>query len=273
MFATNRNLSYDIYSMDPDGSRQTRLTDLPTDEFGGACSPDGKFIIFTTAETGGKTIYRYEDSEVWIMWRDGSGKSKLGTGAGRISLSPDGTRATLNAEGVGGATDIVTVPVAGGPFKPLTTHPASDTTPDWSHDGSKIAFVSFRDGPPFIYVMNADGTDQKRLTTRTAAEYGPEWSPDGTTIAFWSPDTSGNNQIYLVNSDGTQLRQLTSGSGGNEGPAWSPDGTRLAFASRRLGNKNIYVMKKDGSGQQQLTTDPGEDLNPCWLPAETGGTK
>ncbi len=273
VFASNRSLTYNIYSMDPDGSRQTRLTDLPTDEFGAACSLDGKFILFTTAETGGKTSYRYENSEVWFMRRDGSYQEKLGKGAGRLSLSPDGGRVAMNAPGVRGDMDIFTVSLLGGKFTQLTTHPASDTTPDWSHDGSKIAFASYREGTPFVYVMNADGTDQKRLTTRIVPENGPEWSPDGKTIAFWSGDASGNDQIYLVNADGTQLRQITWGPGGNEAPTWSPDGAMLAFASRRLGNKNIYVIKADGSGQEQLTTDPGEDLNPCWLPADMSGAQ
>ena len=66
----------------------------------------------------------------------------------------------------------------------LTTHAASDLDPAWSPDGLRIAFTSQRDGNDDIYVMNANGSDQKRLTTRPG---GPTSRPLSHATARRSP--------------------------------------------------------------------------------------
>ncbi len=67
----------------------------------------------------------------------------------------------------------------------LTNNPAFDFAPDWSPDGTKIAFHSERDSfLDAIYVMNADGSDQTKLTNHPSNNFDPAWSPDGSKIAF-----------------------------------------------------------------------------------------
>ena len=77
-----------------------------------------------------------------------------------------------------------------------------------STDGTKIAFVSNRDGNYEIYVMNSDGTGQTRLTHDPGEDTWPVWSPDGRRIAFAS-DRDGNYEIYVMNADGTNQTRLT----------------------------------------------------------------
>ena len=73
----------------------------------------------------------------------------------------------------------------GGNQENLTNHPAYDYYPDWSPDGTKIAFVSDRNGDRTqIYVMDADGKNVIRLTDGPGQKYDPDWSPDGRKIAF-----------------------------------------------------------------------------------------
>ena len=59
----------------------------------------------------------------------------------------------------------------------LTSDPARDFNPCWSPDGTQIAFQSERDGNWEIYVMNADGSDQKNITNNPADESHPSWGP------------------------------------------------------------------------------------------------
>ena len=144
----------------------------------------------------------------------------------------------------------------------LTTNPGPDSDPAWSPDGRTIAFVSGRDGNTGIYVMNADGTEQ-RLLMPAKVDYPPQlaWSPDGQKLAFTVALTSGpdgNLEIYVMNADGSGQRNLTPTNSADDGaPRWSPDGRRIVFVGSRDGGEAIYVMNADGSGQQRLTGGGG----------------
>jgi len=105
----------------------------------------------------------------------------------------------------------------------LTTDPApKDQLPDWSPDGSKIAYQSYATGNGDIYVMNPDGTGQTRLTTDPAKELGGAWSPDGTKIAFLSfRDLPAARNVYIMNADGSNQHPVHPG-GLQFVPAWQP---------------------------------------------------
>ena len=106
--------------------------------------------------------------------------------------------------------------------------------PAWSPNGTKIAFMSSRDGDENIYVMDSNGTNQIRITPNTSNETHPVWSPDGLKIAFRS-DRDGNFEIYTMNADGTGQTRLTSKTTWQTDmyAAWSPDGSKIAFMSDR----------------------------------------
>ena len=147
---------------------------------------------------------------------------------------------------------------------PLAVSVAAAQPPSEGH----IAFVSSRGGPYAIYLMNADGSEQRKLTTERAAEFHPAWSPDGTEIAFAS-DRAGNDEIYVMASDGTRTRRLTWNPVTiDDQPSWSPDGTTIAFARgvRPPGHNDICVIEPDGSGYRRLTWDKADDVEPDWQP-------
>ncbi len=139
--------------------------------------------------------------------------------------------------------------------------------PTWSPDGSRIAFVSDRDGNQDIWVMDSDGQNLANLTHEAAKDYSPAWSPDGQWIAFASVRDVPYWELYLMRPDGSDVQRLTWWEDASDwSPTWSPDGMRLAFASKRDGNWEIYLMDRDGSNLVRLTKNPADDTNPAWSP-------
>ena len=96
------------------------------------------------------------------------------------------------------------------------TESGSDGSPDWSPDGTKIVFVSARDGNFELYTMDSDGSNETRITNTAAHEQGPVWSPDGSKILFYR-----SGDLFLVNPDGTGETNITNTPGVSESsPAW-----------------------------------------------------
>jgi Tol biopolymer transport system component len=130
-----------------------------------------------------------------------------------------------------------------------------------------IAFLSDRDGEPAIYVMNADGSNQRRLAGGKPKDtcLRPVWSPDGLQIAFFSR-RDGNVEICLMDAAGGNLQRLTEQVGDDSFPSWSPDGSQIIFSSVRDGNDEIYVMNSDGSNTHPLTDNGAQNWSPVWRP-------
>lgn len=142
---------------------------------------------------------------------------------------------------------------------------AAQAQQDTIETSSVILFTSEREGNLEVFVMDADGGNQRNLTNDRGSDYTPRWSPDGTQIVFGS-DRSGDPELYVMDADGNNLRRLTDSPGVDRSPAWSPDGSRIAFMSSRDGNWEIYVMNTDGSNPQNLTNSGFVDASPTWMP-------
>ena len=141
-----------------------------------------------------------------------------------------------------------------------------------AHHKPQIAFFSAKDGNSEIYVMDADGKNQRRLTNHPATDFSPSWSPDGEKIAFSSYRNGGNIQIFVMDSDGQNPIRLTDEMW-DEGPDWSPDGQKIAFTGYRdeglpgaEWNIEIFVIDSDGKNRKRLTDGPANNLAPSWSP-------
>jgi len=138
--------------------------------------------------------------------------------------------------------------------------------PVWSPDDRYIAFTSWRDETPNIYVMNVDGSTQTHLTSDLFGDGGAIWSSDSQKIVFTSSQGLGNSEICVMNADGRDQSCLTHNSVYDHSPVWSPDGKRIVFISERDGDKQLYIMNADGSNQVRLTNNMVYVERPVWSP-------
>jgi TolB protein len=115
----------------------------------------------------------------------------------------------------------------------------------WSPDGQKIAYVSFEDRKPIVYVHELASGRRIVLSNAKGNNSAPSWAPDGKSLAI-SLSKDGNTQIYRVNADGSNLWRLTQGSTIDTEPQFSPDGKFVYFTSDRGGNPQIYRMSAEG---------------------------
>jgi Tol biopolymer transport system component len=142
----------------------------------------------------------------------------------------------------------------------------------WSPDGTKIAFVSNREGGNFdIWLMDADGGNPTPLTDDAGGDSNPTWSPDGTKIAFGA-NRDGDSDIWVMNADGTNETNVSNTAVGEGEPSWSPDGTKIAYTyvppSPGTCYQEIYVMDANGANQTPLTCQI-QARTPDWSPDGT----
>jgi TolB protein len=181
----------------------------------------------------------------------------------------------------GNNADIYTMDPDGTDILRLTDDPAQDNQPDWSPDGQRIVFVSYRDGASLwhLYVMNADGSNQRLLTDAFEMLTDPEWSPDGKKILFECNDyrnNQGYDQVCTIDSDGKNLKILTPTDDSHvhyKYPTWSPDGSQIALVTNVFDARinQIGIMEADGSNLQVLPFQDEyiEPMYPKWSPDGT----
>lgn len=118
-------------------------------------------------------------------------------------------------------------------------------SPEWSPDGSKLAYVTFENKRPQVVVQDLHSKSRKVVGALKGHNGAPSFSPDGSKIAFAS-NQDGLLNIYVTGVNGGSPRQLTSNAGNNTEPSWSPDGGTLFFTSDRAGTPQVYRMSSNG---------------------------
>jgi Tol biopolymer transport system component len=135
--------------------------------------------------------------------------------------------------------------------------------PAWSPDGTKIAFVSRRDGKSHVYVMKADGTNVRRVTDSDQDDNRPTWSPDGRRLVF-----SREGALVEMPAGGGPVRRVVRAPGQADDPVWSPDGKWIAYDYRAPGSsiREVYVARANGTGIRQVTHLGQVSGRPVWSP-------
>jgi len=134
-------------------------------------------------------------------------------------------------------------------------------SPAWSPDGRRLAYVSFQNKKPIVYLQDTLVPKQVVVANFKGSNSAPAWSPDGSTLAL-ALTRDGNSQIYLINPDGSNLRQMTRSAGIDTEPFFSPDGRWLYFTSDRGGSPQIYRMPAQGGEPQRVTFEGGYNVSP-----------
>jgi len=209
--------NHDIYIMDSDGSNLTRLASTlssgqtESTDYHPSWSPDGSKIFFSSHRDG--------NYEIYSMNTDGSNQTRITDTSSihkyRPSVSPDGRKIVYRT---GGAANQIWVIDIDGSNPSQLTFATRNYHPSWNHDGSMIAFSSYRDGVTSIYTMNADGTNQSRVTVLRDAAQWPVWSPDGTKIIYQDTENS-NTDIRIIGADGSGDTRLTDDPASDKEPS------------------------------------------------------
>jgi Tol biopolymer transport system component len=293
-FISDRDGNREIYSIKPDGSQETRLTDDKRFNNGEPVwSPDGKSIAFVRQPPNKEYG---EAGDIWVMRADGSQAMQIspdGSAELQPRWSPDSqqiayisnmsfltTDSTTGEQTYAGAYDVYISNADGSNlYRPkgyITLVMSSMgelgtiTNQNWSPDGQSLAYVDCGEQSCSILGIKSEGgrLNADYPLTQDLNANTPTWSPGGKKIAFDGPADCQDcgYEVYLMNADGSDVENLTDDPTDDWGPVWSPDGLRLAFVSDRDGDYEIYVIDLASREITQLTKNAAYDAQPTWSP-------
>jgi len=204
-----------VYLLDTETGELERLTEGSGYDGDPTWSPDGKYIVAARI-SGKKGLYLLNVSERTYE----PIRIKRDVAAHQPAWSPDGKQiACVITEN--GEHQIYTFDsdnLSGEEKTPVKlTHNRASYMPAWSPDGQNIVFSRKAGLHWSIWIMNADGTEQRQISQPIKGDFAPVWSPDGNFIAFERYDGDSYN-IYIMRPDGSDITQITE-SGGRQ-PAW-----------------------------------------------------
>ncbi len=229
-FVSNRGGRPQIYIVNVDGSDERQITDLAAGACQPAWSPDGTQLAYTSPCTANRE--EYQGSSVFVM--------------------------NVDPQGVPSEPILLVVTLGGG-----------DYDPDWSYDGLRLAFTSWRTGRPQIFTIGIDGKGLRNVNDDLAFNWSPSWAPDGSQIAILS-GRGGQEEIWLVPDDGGEEKRYTHSDGQDIArPDWSPDGGTVLF-EKVIGNipRLIAISVADGGVREIQVCQEGRlSLQPMGEPA------
>ncbi|MDR2111737.1 MAG: Tol-Pal system beta propeller repeat protein TolB [Candidatus Accumulibacter sp.] len=134
-------------------------------------------------------------------------------------------------------------------------------SPTWSPDGSRLAYVSFENKKPIIYVHSLVNGRRVVIANFKGSNSAPAWSPDGRKLAV-TLSKDGGSQIYLINADGSGVQRLSTGSSINTEACFAPDGQTLYFTSDRGGSPQIYSTSLGSGEVRRITFEGSYNVSP-----------
>jgi Tol biopolymer transport system component/pimeloyl-ACP methyl ester carboxylesterase len=266
-FHSDRSGGLDVYAQNSDGSEEAvPLVASSGQDVTPVWSPDGTQLLFASDRDGDYDIYlRNAAGEEINLTRDTAADA-------HPAWSPTGERIIFTSNRGGTFFQIFTMNLDGGDVQQVGVVEGNNAVhPRYSPDGSRIAYTRASVTEPLcqwnwdVWVMEADGSNQRRVTNRLCADLYPNWSPDGSEIVYTSCDNCIDFDLYSVNPDTGTERQITSRLWENEwGAVFAPAGDYFAFNSDHDGNTEIYVAPAAGQTAFNLTQNSASDLVGSW---------
>ena len=255
VFSSNRDGNWEIYIMNPDGTRQERLTYDRAVDCEPVISPTGDRILFTSNRGGTRDLY--------LMDADGRNVRPL-FGVSEAyrtepAWSPDGKKIAYSQRAFG-SINIHTAKADGTSIKPIERlKSAHSGYPSWSSDGTEIAFVVADEvhwASRQIRFINLETDEQETLFPDDFPRmFQPAYALIGDQIAFvWFRPAAKQQSIFIVNRDGSYLRRIESLVATH--PAWSPSGDELIYTEGVIGSHSqIFKINLTSQKVTQLTNN------------------
>ncbi|MCU1716781.1 Tol-Pal system beta propeller repeat protein TolB [Pseudomonas sp. 5P_3.1_Bac2] len=134
-------------------------------------------------------------------------------------------------------------------------------SPSFAPDGRRIAYVSFEQKRPRIFVQHIDTGRREQITNYEGLNGAPAWSPDGNRLAFVL-SRDGNPEIYVMDMGSRQVKRVTNSPSIDTEPFWGKDGQTLYFTSDRSGKPQIYKTNINGGSAERVTFVGNYNANP-----------
>ena len=181
VFSSSCEINCDIFTVDANGDNLTRLAQDETHDNRPSGSPDGSKIVFVASPA--PAVHAFDPFHIFVMNADGKGRRNLtgGTDLTRSSnptWSPDGRKIAFDSRRLFGCDHIYVMTAEGKKLEQLTEE-SDNRSPVYVQDGTKIAFVSHRDGDYNIYLMDTNGRNAVKLTSTPPGteNVSPSWLP------------------------------------------------------------------------------------------------
>jgi TolB protein len=267
------NYLSEIWSCDWDGANPHQLTKegsygiTPVLVPPSATYPNDRFLYVSYKMGGQPKIFIASLTE-------GIGKRLIDLKGNQLlpAISPQRDRVAFICD-AGGRTDLFLQEFhpdrgdVGKPFQLFSFPQSTQASPTFSPDGTKIAFVSDKDGAPRIYVIPASFQSRRAqpalLTKQNHENSCPSWSPDGKKLAY-SAKTRGVRQIWIYDFETKEERQLTDGAGNKENPSWAPNSTHLIFNSTDGSSSELFIVNLHQPEAVKISQGPGVKHYPSW---------